>query len=165
MSNCMIYDVQPVLTSVAKLIVQEVNKNCSWIINNSENYPYSSYTNDELEDEFKKLNSTFLQWKKLTDKFFNENVFDIDNLNSLEQLYEQIIEKLDFLSRYIFNIYDLTFLESSWPEPDLFAYNKTNLFSPNNWKFSDELRHLIFCLTYLKSLPDIFEELIMTLFN
>ncbi|WP_265511207.1 hypothetical protein [Mycoplasma mycoides] len=99
MSNCKIYTLQPVLTSVAKLIVEEVNKNCSWIINNSENYPYSSYTNDELEKEFERLNSTFIQWKNLTNRFFNEEVFDFNNSNFLEQLYEQIIEKLDFLSR------------------------------------------------------------------
>ncbi|ADR24040.1 conserved domain protein [Mycoplasma leachii PG50] len=57
MSNYMIYDIQPVLTSSAKLVVQELNKNCSWIINNFENY---TDINDELEKEFEKLNSTFI---------------------------------------------------------------------------------------------------------
>ncbi|WP_434342366.1 hypothetical protein [Mycoplasma capricolum] len=60
MSNYMIYDIQPVLTSSGKLVVQELNKNCSWIIDNFENYTDIS---DELEDELEKLDSILINEK------------------------------------------------------------------------------------------------------
>ncbi|WP_434325710.1 hypothetical protein [Mycoplasma leachii] len=162
MSNYMIYDIQPVLTSSAKLVVQELNKNCSWIINNFENYTDIS---DELEDELEKLNSIFNQWKNLTNQLFNKDIFNNDNLNNLEQLFDEISIKLDVLSTSIFNIYDLAFFHSSLPELYIFNDNKKYGFSPNNWKISNELKHLVLSLTYLKSLPDIFKELIITLLN
>ncbi|WP_434324820.1 hypothetical protein [Mycoplasma capricolum] len=120
MSNYMIYNIQPVLTSSAKLIVQELNKNCSWIINNFENYTDIS---DELEDELEELNSIFNQWKKLTNQLFNK-----DNLNNLEQFFDEISIKLDVLSTSIFNIYDLAFFHSSLPELYIFNDNKKIVF-------------------------------------
>lgn len=152
MSALYIYDVNPVLTSTAKIIIQKFNSSCLTMIKNFKKHVFSD---DKTEEKYNDLKPTINNWKEQTNELFNQEVFDYDDLSYLKRIFDNVTSTLSHLEECLLSIYVNEFLEASSLDGEV----NPDIENSGDWIFDSKFESLIVTLSYLKNLSFILDEL------